>query len=146
MMTDFDKILGTKTEPKESAPTQKSKKTAKKAAAPSSVPEHNSKSLNASGNDLPLAPVQDGKAAGDAGYNYYAATNDINTKITELKGQIDELVATNRALNDMRVKATKVLTHAEANEALQRQNRRIQGEADKKAAKIAAVLKEMGLN
>jgi FtsZ-binding cell division protein ZapB len=93
-----------------------------------------------------LAPVQDGRNPGDAGYNYYAATNEVNATIKSLQVDIDALSATNTALNVMRAKATVTLSHADANAALNRQNRRIQAEDDEKQAKIAAVLREMGLN
>ena len=140
-MTDFDKLLGdndkTETIPNESAPTQKAKKAAKKVAKPE-VEDYL--------NPVPNAPEIDGLLPGQKGYNYNQAVKQLQTKISDMVKELEGLRAASRDVQVMRNERVKVLTAAEGNEALRRQNQRIQAEANEKAAKIQAVLKEMGLN
>ena len=141
-MTDFDKLLGdntTETVPSESAPTQKAKKAVKKAAAPK-TPE-----VEDYLNPVPNAPEIDGLLPGQKGYNYNAAVKSLQTEIADLTRKLEGLRAASRDVQSMRNSRQQPLSAADGNAALRRQNARIQAEAQEKQAKIAAVLKEMGL-
>ncbi|HIK61736.1 MAG TPA: hypothetical protein EYF98_13715 [Planctomycetes bacterium] len=141
-MTDFDKLLGdndkTETIPNASAPTEKAKKTVKKAAKPTPEVEDYL-------NPVPNAPEINGLLPGQKGYNYNAAVKSLQTEIADLTKQLEGLRAASRDVQVMRNSRVKPLSATDGNAALRRQNQRIAAEAQEKQAKIAAVLKEMGL-
>jgi hypothetical protein len=138
MMTDFDKILGTTNE---SAPTPKASK-AKKAATPKAVTPELEEYLN----PVPGAPEIDGLLPGQKGYDYRQGVTVLQTKVSEVSKHLEELRAASRELQIVRNTRSKPLSDYEGHLALIRTQDRINAEANEKQAKIAAVLREMGLS
>jgi len=136
-MTDLDKILGTDAK-EESAPEapKKSKKSTPKVEA---TPQRE--------NPIPLAPIQDGKMPGDAGYNYQTALVDLNEQANEVKAQAEALRVARQQLNGMRAQsAAKPMTDVERNASLRKIHQRLEAEEAEKRGKIAAVIAELGLS
>jgi len=145
MMDNLDKIL--KQTPSKSAPTEKAKKSVKKAAPPvKDAPAGPGIARSISANPIPNAPELEGLVPGDAAYPYARAVSALAEEITALTKRLDELKNASREVQVMSNKLTTPLTHSESNAALRKTHQRIAAEESAKQAKIAAVLKEMGLN
>ena len=146
MMDNLDKILSQT--PKADAPTETAKKAVKKSAAPkpTSAPAAPGIARAISSNPIPNSPEIGGLVPGDASYPYAQAVSELAEEINALTTKLKGLRDASREVQVMKNQLTRPLTSVESNDALRRTHQRIAAAEQEKQAKIAAVLKEMGLS